>query len=62
MEIEKVLDIMDQWIEGEYKNLDRLEEMDISQESKERQTAFIEGILFGLEAMYGRIKGELEQQ
>lgn len=60
MEVNKVLEIIDQWIDCEYKNLDRLQELGISQESKERHTVFIEGILFGLEALHGRIQGELE--
>jgi hypothetical protein len=62
MEVNKVLDIIDHWIDNEYKNLDLLEQMDVSPESRERQTAFIEGILHGLESLYGRIKGELEQE
>ena len=58
MEINKVLEIIDQWIDGEYKNLDLLDQMDVSKESRERQTAFIEGILHGLESLYGRIIAE----
>ena len=62
MDTNKVLEVIDQWIDGEYKNLDRLDNLGISKEAKERHTAFIEGMLFALESLYGRIKGELEQQ
>jgi hypothetical protein len=60
MDTNKVLEVIDQWIDGEYKNLDRLEALGISQEAKDKHTVFIEGMLFALESLYGRIKGELE--
>jgi len=60
MEVNKVLEIIDQWIDGEYKNLDKLDNLGISQEAKDRHTIFIEGMLFALESLHGRIQGELE--
>ena len=60
MDTNKVLEVIDQWIDGEYKNLDKLDNLGISQEAKDRHTIFIEGMLFALESLYGRIQGELE--